>query len=293
MAEQKKNEETSYWEESLLSKDIPESKTPKVLVNSPQLLTKPPTEGPLPTMELPQKEIKPPPPQETKFSVITTPKKRLLNKKLLLVAILICFLGGGVFFGWLSIARRQPDKIPQSSPLGTQKQETFAPLLPERVSSAFIPLPPSRTPSDSTLNWQVFRSAPPAFSFKYPKEWKVKNLEAQDAFIRLSYPTIGETINSFSGNERMFIIASLIQKEGSDLEAQISKKYSFGKKEKTEISGVSAVRVYNVLGGANIFLFIPYDQRIIVVEHHVRVAEELPLFEEVFLLIDKSIQIIR
>lgn len=199
-------------------------------------------------------------------------------------------IGGMVLFQTLgSSSKRRKDNSSQPSP--SPNIEVIEPLLPYRLSSAFIPLPPSQNSADLTVNWESYQSEEPSLFFKYPREWVAKKIESQNKIARLSYPLSGESLTSFSGEERAYILVSRLKKETDNLESQVAKDYTFQRQELVDIAQIKALKIYNVSGGANVFLFVPHGEDIFLFEHHVKNSWEFSLYEEIFLVIDQSVQI--
>lgn len=256
--------------------------------------TEPPKAPPI--MEPPKKEVptQPPPPLPPP-PPIKIQKERTKFKFSKRTAV---FLVGGFFsFGVAGVVlfqilgpsnKNRKDSSPKPTP--SQNIEVTEPLLPYRLSSAFIPLPPSKNPADLTVNWETYQYEVSSLFFKYPKEWVAKKIDSQDKIVRFSYPTSGESLTSFSGAERVYVLVSRLKKETDNLESQVAKDYTFQRQELIDISQTKALKIYNVSGGTNFFLFVPHGEDIILFEHHVKNPLELSLYEDIFLMIDKSIK---
>lgn len=250
-------------------------------------LPKPPSIMEIPKEEVSPQPLPPPPPpiEEQKERTRSNFIKR--SWVFLMGGFLFFGIVGGILFLMAERSKDREESLTQPSP--AQIVKITEPSLPYRLSSAFIPLPPSRNPGDLTINWQSYQSDSLPLFFKYPKEWIVKKIESQDKIVRLSYPTSGSDLGSFAAEERVFVLVSRLKKEAPDLESQVARDYNFQRQEFVDIEKTQALKIYNVSGGTNIFLFIPHGEEIVLFEHHVTNPQELPLYEDVFLMLDKSV----
>jgi hypothetical protein len=181
-----------------------------------------------------------------------------------------------------------PSVVPSPSP--TLTQEALM-LLPWRISSAFIPLPPSTTPAELTKNWDIYINPTLRFSFKYPKEWFLTEFTNSAASIlKLSYPVRSNQVGLFAPGEKAYVLVSLEEKKGASLNEILSTEYDLSdiKKEEIEISGKKGWRFYNAKGKGEIIMFVENGQKIISIEEGVKEMRDLTIYQDLFLLIQKT-----
>lgn len=215
--------------------------------------------------------------------------------KLLLVAILVL---PSFFVGSFLLARFLLEKgekgvapVPTLAPSSPPFHEVPI-LLPWRISSAIIPLPPSTTPADLTKNWDSYINPTFRFSFKYPKEWFLTEFgDSGSSIVKLSYPVRSNQIDSFAAGEKAYVLVSWEEKRGATLEGVLSTKYNFSiiKKEEIEISGKKGWRLYNPKGKGEIIAFFEQGQKIISIEAGVKDGKELSVYQDLFLLIQNTL----
>jgi len=181
-----------------------------------------------------------------------------------------------------------PSPLPSLSPFTSPEVSI---LLPQRISSAIIPLPPSTIPADLTKNWDLYINPTFRFSFKYPKEWFINEFNDSSSFIvKLSYPVQSSQIGSFAPGETAYLLVSWEDRKGATLESFLSAKYDLSilKKEEIVLSGKKGWRFHDSSGKGKIVAFFEHGQKIISVEGGVKDIKEFSVYQDIFILIQNT-----
>jgi len=182
-----------------------------------------------------------------------------------------------------------PTPIPSISSLPPSPEIQI--LLPWRISSAVIPVPPSTVPADLTKNWDLYTNPTFRFTFKYPKEWFLTEFSDTDTFIvKLSYPVKSSQTDSFVNGEKARILVSREEKGNATLDDFLSRKYNFSsiKKEEINTAGKKGWRIYNPEGGGEIIAFFEHGEKIFSIKADVKEAKDLAVYQELFILIQNT-----